>query len=276
RLINHFTPRLISTNQETCGAEANYSFAKLNFDMKHDEGWPLKVCYLNRIKQKEECISYIPGSRTDEPLSEDLVIAKILYQQKGASPKTKCKIVNSKSYNPLRSEYKSGCFIVYDFETCTTLTCNKKIIWEEKTIPDIKFTGRPVFDYFTNSFATERYSFANMINEARGTQSRTLKNLTEMKYFLETMPNGVAHGVGCVEDLMPEEFQKTAINQCHPMPFIIDGQIIKSGENWLVLRAAIDDIHTPRLVLWQNVFNSVSAYSELHPLNTWTLYGIKK
>ena len=276
RIINHFSPNKIITNKETCGGEANYTFAKLNFDIKHEEGWPLKVCYHDHIKGKEECSAYIPGSRSDEPLSEDQVIAKILYLQKGAAAKTKCRIVDSKTYNPVRSDFKFGCFIVYDSETCTTTSCNKKVIWEDKPITDIKFIGKPIFDYFPTNFLSERYSFANMLNEVKRTQSRTVKNLTDLKFYLDKIQNGIIHGVGCVEDLLPEEFQRTTMNQCHPLPFIVDGHLEKAGETWLVLRASIDDIHTPRKVLWQNIFNAVSAYSELHPLNTWTLYGIKK
>lgn len=276
RLVNHFAPRSIVSNKETCGGEANYTFARLNLDIKHDEGWPLKVCYMNHISEKEDCVPYIPGSRPEEPLSEDQVIAKILYQQKGAPAKTKCRIVDSKSYNPVRTEFKFGCFIVYDSETCTTLTCKKRVIWEDAAISDIRFIGRPIFDYFPNAFANERYSFDNMINEIVGTQARTVKNLTDLKFYLDTIASGIIHGVGCIEDLMPEEFQRTVMNQCHPMPFIIDAHIVKNNESWLVFRSAIDDLHTPRLLLWQNIFNAVSAYRELHPLNTWTLYGIKK
>lgn len=276
RLVNHFAPRAITTSKETCGGEANYTFARLNLDIKHEEGWPLKVCYMNHVTDKETCVPYIPGSREDEPLSEDQVISKILYQQKGAPAKTNCRIVDSKTYSPLRSEFKFGCFIVYDAETCTTLTCNKKVIWENVVLADIKFIGRPIFDYFPTAFMNERYSFDNMINEVKGTQGRTIKNLTDLKFYLDTMPNGIIHGVGCVEDLIPEEFQRTAMNQCHPMPFIIDGYVFKNNETWPVFRSAIDDLHTPRLVLWPNIFNAVSAHRELHPLNTWTLYGIKK
>jgi hypothetical protein len=276
RLVNHFSPRSINSNKETCAGEAEYSFARLNFDIKHEEGWPLKVCFMNPVQEKENCVSYIPGSRETEPLSEDQVIAKILYQYKGAPAKTKCRIVDSKTYNPLRSEFKFGCFIVYEAETCTTLSCNKKVIWEEKAIPDIKFVGKPVFEYFPSAFLNERYSFVNMINEVKGTQERTIKNLTDMKFYLDKIPSGIIHGVGCAEDLLTEEFSRTVMNQCHPLPFIIDGYTIKNNETWIVLRASIDDLHSPRLILWQNIFNSVSAYRELHPLNTWTLYGIKK
>jgi hypothetical protein len=276
RMVNHFVPRSLNSDKDNCGGEASYTFAKLNMDINHESGWPLKICYMNRVSQKEVCTPYIPGSREKEPLSEDQVIAKILYQQKGASPKTKCRIVDSKIYNPLRSDFKFGCFIVYDSETCTTLSCEKKVIWEEKTLTDIKFIGRPIFDYFPTAFVNERYSFENMMNELNGTQTRTIKNLTDFKFYLDTIQTGIIHGIGCIEDLIPEEFQRTAINQCHPIPFITDGYILKNNETWIILRSAIDDLHTPRLISWHNIFNSVSSYRELHPLNTWTLYGIKK
>ncbi len=276
RIVNHFSPRKIVSSRETCSGETNYTFARLNLDLKHLAGWPLKVCYLNRIDNKEACTSYIPGSRPDEPLSEDQVIAKILYLQKGAPAKTTCRIVDSKTYNPLRSDFKFGCFIVYNADNCTTLSCDKKVVWDEKHQEDIKFIGKPVFDYFPTAFMNERYAFINMINEVHGTQERTIKNFTDLAFQIEKIANSIVHGIGCVEDLLPETFYRAAINQCHPMPFIIDGVVRKSNENLLVIRLAIEDVHTPRLIQWSNIFNSVSAYQELHPLNTWTLYGIKK
>lgn len=276
RIVNHFSPRTIVTSRDTCAGEANYTLAKLNLDVKHEAGWPLKVCYMNRIDNKEACVTYIPGSRADEPLSEDQVVARILYQQKGAPQKTTCRIVDSRTYNPARSEFKFGCFIVYSADLCTTLSCDKKVIWEEKVQQDIKFIGVPVFDYFPTSYLNERYAFTNLLDEVKGTQDRMIRNLTDVKFFLDKMPTGIIHGIGCAEDMIPEQFMRTAINQCHPMPFIVDGHVVKNNETWLVTRLAIDDVHTPRLLMWPNIFNAVSAYQELHPLNTWTLYGIRK
>ncbi|MBC7429518.1 MAG: hypothetical protein H7336_12950 [Bacteriovorax sp.] len=276
RIVNHFAPRKIVTNKETCSGEANYTLAKLDLEVKHEAGWPLKVCYLNRIDNKQACTTYIPGSRAGEPLSEDQVVAKILYTQKGAPQKTTCRIVDSKTYNPLRSEFKFGCYIVYSAESCSAVSCDKKVIWEEKLQPDIKFTGIPIFDYFPTNFMSERYSFTSLIDEVKRTQERVIKNLTDLKYYLDKMPNGIIHGIGCAEDMLPEQFQRIAINQCHPMPFIIDGHIEKNNETLLVSRLAIDDVHTPRLITWPHIFNAVSAYQDLQPLNTWTLNGIKK
>lgn len=276
RIVNHFSPRKIITSKETCNSEASYSFAKLNFEIKNEIGWPLKVCYQDKLSNTEKCSTYIPGSRPEEPLSEDNVISKILYLQKGAPAKTVCKIVGSKTYNPVRSEYKFGCFIVNSTDVCSTMTCEKKVIWDNKIQSDIKFIGKPIFDYFPTTYKNERYSFTKLHNEIRGTQERMIRNMPDMKFYLDSIESSIVHGIGCAEDLLPEIFPRLTINQCKPLPFIVDGHMKKGEDNFLVVRLSIDDLHTPRFISWPNLFNSVSAYQEIHPLNTWTLYGIKK
>jgi len=276
RIVKHFDPSKISSTKEHCAGETDYTIAKLNLDVKNEAKWPLQICFTNRVHNKEECLPYVPGSHQSEDKSEDLVIAKVLYQHKGAPRKTKCLIVDTKNYNPILSEYKHGCFIVYDAESCTSLSCNKKIIWDEKEQTDIKYKGRLIFDYFPTSYLSERYSLTSLVNEVKGTQSRSIKNLTDMLFYLDKIQGSLIHGVGCAEDLLPEFFARNSINGCRPLPFIIDGHIEKNNTTLLVFRSAIDDVHTPRLILWQNIFNSVSAYQLLHPLNTWTLNGIKK
>ncbi len=276
RILNHFVPRKLPNTPESCAGEANYSYAKLLFDMKYNDGWPLEICYINKMFNKEECVQYIPGHRDEENLSEDLVIAKILFSQYGAPQKTKCKIVDSKVYNPVRTDYKYGCFIVYDPQSCTTDVCDKKIIWEEREIKDIKYKGIPLVDYYTNTFSTQRYSFTSMINELYGIQSRTVKNITEIKFFLDKTENGIIHGIGCIEDILPEQFKKSTLNQCSPMPFIIDGYFLSDSDTLLTTRLAIDDLHSPRLIMWHNIYNSILAYKALHPLELWTLNALKK
>jgi hypothetical protein len=276
RIVKHFDSSKILSTKDQCASETDYTIAKLNLDVKNESRWPLKICFLNRIRNKEECTSYVPGTHDKEDRSEDVVVAKILYHQKGAPRKTTCQFVDSKNYNPLLSAYKQGCFIVYDRESCTNLACHKKVIWDEKEQIDIKYKGRLVFDYFPTNYLSERFSLTSLVNEVKGTQSRGIKNLTDMLFYLDKIPGSIIHGVGCAEDLLPEFFPRNSINGCHPLPFIVDGHIEKDNTSLLVFRSAIDDIHTPRLILWQNIFNAVSAYQLLHPLNTWTLYGIKK
>lgn len=276
RIINHFNPRKINSAPEHCIGEANYSFARLNLDIKNEKGWPLKVCYFNRIENQEKCTTYIPGAREDEPLSEDKVIAKILYLNKGAPNKTTCSIVSSKKYNPVRTDYKNGCFIVFNPETCNTMSCEKKVYWEDKEQKDIRFIGKPIFEYYATEYSIERYSIANLLNEVQKIQSRAIRNLTDLKFYLDKIQNSIIHGVGCAEDIIPEIYTRQSINQCHPLPFIISGYTTIKGETFLSTQTAIDDIFSPRLITWPSIYNGVSTFKELHPLNTWTLHGLKK
>ncbi len=276
RIFMHFNPRNYISTPDNCAVESNFTYARTVLNAGNDGGWPLKICFLNRIDNKEECTPYIPGSRADENLSEDKVLATILYKHYGASLKTKCEVVDDKTYNPLRSNFKAGCFIIYDKDNCTTLKCDKKVIFEEKTISTIRFIGSPTFDYIPSTYLNERYALTNLLNETLGTQSRVLRSITDIKFYLDQLPQAIIHGVGCAEDLIPDLSTRQSLNQCRPMPFILDSYTNKDGEFYFGVRLSIDDVHSPRLMRWANIYNAVANYKELHPLNTWALYGIKK
>ncbi len=115
-----------------------------------------------------------------------------------------------------------------------------------------------------------------MLREVKKLQSRPIKNLTDLTFYLDKINGSIIHGVGCAEDLLPEYFSRFTLNACRPLPFIIDGHVMKNKTTFLVFRSAIEDIHTPRLISWANVFSAVSAYQQLQPLNIWTLNGLKK
>lgn len=276
RILNHFSPRTINATRETCASESLYSLAKLNIDINNEAAWPLKICFLNRVSNQKDCIPYIPGNRPEIANTEDKVIAKILYQNKGATSKTKCSLVDKSFYNPQRSEYKFGCFIVVDTKNCTTLKCDKKVVWEEKNVSDIEFVGNAQFDYFPTTHQNERFSFIGMISEVNKVQTRIIRNLTDLKNFFNMYKTGIIHGVGCIEDLRPENYARESINQCTPTPFIVDGYFVDNSNTSIVFRLAIEDVHSPGLIDWQNLFNAVTSYQENHPLNTWTLNGLKK
>lgn len=276
RIVMHFNPRSYTSNPNNCAVESNFTYARTVLNAGNDGGWPLKICYLSRIDNKEECTPYIPGTQVDEKLSEDKVLATILYKHYGASLKTNCQLVDNKTYNPLRSNFKTGCFIIYDKENCTSLRCEKNVVFEEKPVSSIRFIGSPTFDYLPSTYANERYALTNLLNESLGTQSRPLRNITDIKFYLEQLPLSIIHGVGCAEDLIPEIATRQSLNQCRPMPFILDSFADKDGEFFFGLRLSIDDVHSPRLIKWANIYNAVANYKELHPLNTWALYGLKK
>lgn len=275
RITNHITPRNVTSNPSSCSSEANFSFAKLYQDFKNEEAWPLKICYDDKLKGKDVCISYVPGLNNSSKLSESSVIEYILKRMIKIPSKEKCRITPKNRFNPNLLEYKVGCHIVYDNKICTSLHCPKKVYYNKREVKGLRFTGKPVFDYFPNSFSNEKYSIVNILKETKKIYSREIRNLTELKVFLDSSDKSIVHGIGCIEDIYPTRYPSRAFNQCTPIPFIVDGYFKKHGNILMSLRTALDDVHSPRPVVWNYLFNAVSSYKELHPLKLWSLNGIK-
>ena len=271
RIIAHKKKLSIPSNKLSCASQANHSLAKLL-----SSRWPLKICYFDKISNKRECIPYVPHhTQKKDPLNEGLVVAKILYRIAGTLNQKPCTIVSEKSYNPVLLKYKYGCFIVFDSQLCTTLHCKKEIFYDSKEIKGIEYTGINTYDYFANSFKNEKSSINNILVDSLKMERKVIHNLTFLKVFFQKYSDAIAHGMGCAEDLLPSFFQKTSLGECRPLTFIVDGIVNKKDKVYLSFRSSIDDIHSPRLVTWGQIFNGVSNYKELHPLNTWTFYGFK-
>jgi hypothetical protein len=92
--------------------------------------------------------------------------------------------------------------------------------------------------------------------------------------MLKQNSKAIIHGVGCAEDILPHFFQKNSLNQCRPLPFIIDGTIENDDKVSLIVRTAIDDIQAPRIIDWNYIFNAIKQYSEYHPRKIWSLHVI--
>ncbi len=275
RIINHLKPREINSSSGSCGSEANYSFAKLHMEFKNEDAWPLQICYDDSLKAKEICAPYVPGLENSSDLSEGIVISKILKRTINLPIRTKCRSVPKNRYNPNLLKYKVGCYIVFDHKICSSLHCPKKIYVNKKEISGLRFIGRPEFDYFPNSFSNEKFAISNIIQETMKVKSREIRNLTELKSFLDSSKNSIVHGIGCIEDIYPTRYPVRAFNQCTPIPFIIDGYFKQHGNIMMSLRTALDDIHSPHPIVWNYLFNAVSGYKELHPLKLWSLNGLK-
>ncbi|MCY4524574.1 MAG: hypothetical protein OXB84_07540, partial [Halobacteriovoraceae bacterium] len=114
---------------------------------------------------------------------------------------------------------------------------------------------------------------SNLLAKSHKLRNRSIKNLTELRFFLKR--GHVAHGIGCMEDIYPLRFKKRTLNDCKPLPFIIDGMVTQKKNSFLVVRTALDDIHHPRLINWQFIYSSLMAYQKLHPLKSWMLYGLE-
>lgn len=276
RIVSHLDGVKLNSTPATCVNEVNKTFASLMFDYDYEEGWPLRLCYRDKIDDKEVCLPYIPGDNQDDKMSEGNVVATILNKTRGLPSNLKCQVIDKRKYNPNFLEYKSGCYITYDPSQCTIQYCPKKILYNLRRVKEIKYVGKAEFDYFPTNFKKEKFSLANIMKEVFKLKEYKIRNFTDLIYFLDRKGSNIVHGIGCAEDLAPANFQKSGLNQCHPLPFIIDGYIKSGGQVNMVTRLAIDDIHSPRLIPWNFVFNSVASYKTLHPLDTWTLYGIQE
>lgn len=277
RILMHFAGKEIDKNQTMCNTNPSALFAKLTLDSDNDQAWNLRLCYPDKINNREACIPTIMGQHTTSEYSEDKVIAEILYQTRGTSRTLKCNIIEEGEYKPHLLQYKSGCFVIYKSDNCSATNCPKKIILDEREITHIKYKGDIFFDYFPNSFSKDRYSINSNLIEQKKFKMTQITNFTELKRRLTSTDPAIAHGVGCLEDILPNFFKKVSFNQCTPMAFILDGVMQSDSDEddkMVITRTALDDLHSPRIVKWNNIFNAIKNFQQFHPLNSWTLYAI--
>ena len=270
RIIRHFNDDS-AVDPQRCVFEATSFFVDLDIKAGHDQkAWPMEICYRDRVVNEKRCSVYIPGEDKTNLLAENHVVANATRYLVGMQPREQCRIVDEKTFNPLLLEYKNGCYIVYNREHCTAMNCPKKIFYDNKRITGIEYQGQPIFSYFPDSLDNPLFSVSSILEDVFKKSTRTIRNFTELKTFLKNK-NNIIHGIGCLEDILPEFFSKKSLNGCGPMPFIVDGYI-EEGETFFVsLRMAIEDIHSPRLIRWTRLYNAVTTYQSIHPLKSWTM-----
>lgn len=269
RIIRHLE-NAGENNTKVCSTPLADSFVKFNNENDNDNAWGIELCYENKIYNREVCHPTLLDNLEGSPYSLSKTIAKILYKTRGMSKNMACKFVHHKRYHPKRLEFQSGCVIVYQ-DNCTSTKCEFNIYHNQKEIKFIKQKQLLNFDYYSNSIKKQKFSQHSLIKSGFKLKSKTIKNLTELQYQFKQFKNTVIHGVGCAEDLLPTFFKKNSLNQCKPLPFIIDGIIEKDDRASLVTRTAIDNLHSPRIISWSNIFSSVQSYQVVQPMNTWSL-----
>ncbi len=278
RIINHYKENFIpqmKSSTKSCSSFEFASLAKLYEESKISDKWPLNICYYDKIENKEICLFYIPGQLKNHDHAEEKVVSKILYRIGKIGRKVKCKISTAKEYNPVLMRYKTGCHIIYDSNMCNSAYCPRKVFIEEKLDKSLTYKGQFEFDYFPNNWKQQKYSISNILEDRFDLKKKKLENLTQLENFLMTNKKSVIHGTGCVEDILPTFFNRSDFNQCRPISFIIDSIFIENDNKMLVVRTSIDDLYAPRLISWNWVFTAIMGYKNLHPLNSWSLYGIK-
>ena len=275
RIINHLFANSFDSDPNSCHSEANYNLSKLAIETKTDEVWQLQLCYKDLINKKEQCEMFIPGNYEKVDYNEEKVVRGILSKLNKVEDYPTCRLVSNKVYKPFKLEFKNGCFIVYDPNNCSNSFCERKIFVDKNEIKDIQYKGIVSFDYFPTNYIKSKNSVQKLIEVNYKKKFQTIKNITELEVYLKNKKEGVIQGVGCSEDIYPQFFSRNYLNQCTPLPFIIDGAISKNDNKLLVFRSSLDSVHYPRLVPWNFVFTGLSNFREQHPLKSWLLYGTK-
>lgn len=273
RILLNISKEPVRPYSGSCSVISTGEVFNFNNRFDNDENWKLEACYDDKINEKEVCYKTFFGDYGNLPQSYNNIVANILKQTNSAVQNLKCDMVDSQDYNPLLLQYRSGCVIIYQRNKCFMSQCEHKILYNDKPINYIRLKNRLPLTYFPTSIKDEKFSQQYLLTNDYKQKGRTLSNMTAITNFFKNSRRGVAHGIGCAEDLLPSFFKTQSLNQCSPLPFIIDGIIRDKDKVVFVTRTAADSLQAPRLIGWNNIFSSVKSYQRYQPLKIWTLYG---
>lgn len=274
RILNHFGSGEALPAFGACSALSagvTYSFNK-NYD--NEENWKLEACYHDKLVDREICSKTFLGQYGVFPESYTSVVADILTKTRGADLSLKCTMLDSQEYNPLLLQYKSGCYIIYERENCFISQCKHKILYNDRPIDFIKLKNKATLAYFPLSVREERFSQHYLLTRDFKKTGKIMNTLSAIGTYFRKSKKGIIHGVGCAEDLLPTFFKTQSLNQCTPLPFIINGMMKDKDKVVFVVRTGADSVQAPRMISWSTVYSGVKSYQRMHPLKLWTMYAL--
>lgn len=274
RLLLNISKEDIKPSSGPCSAISAGEVLAFNERFENIENWNLEACYDDKLRDREICAKTYFGSYGNHPFSYTQIVADILKETRGADQTLKCSMVDSQDYNPLLLAFKSGCYIIYDRSQCYLSQCKHHILYNNRPIDFIRMKSRLTLEYFPLTVRNERFSQHFLLTRDYKQKGKALLNLTSIITYFKKGKNSIIYGVGCAEDILPTFFKAHGLNQCTPLPFIIDG-MVKEGEDLaFVTRTSADSLQAPRMISWSNIYSAVKAYQKSHPLKLWTLYGL--
>ncbi len=275
RILNHYTNgKYVVENQcQTNGSDATINFSG---ELTEFETWKNEICYDDKIKRKYICYPVLfNDNRSNVDYSLVSVIGKIANKLKGYNYKDKpCKIILEEDYKPTLLEFKSGCFIMSNDNECKGAQCKFKVILDQLQFNQFEIKNDISFDILPSKYQDENKSFKKLYEKSAQKTFKRILNVSSLELVFKNHSNAVLLGYGCAQDLLPSYFRRETLNQCTPLPFIVDGYIEDRGLYSMNVITAVDHIHAPRIIPWSYVFASVKGYQAIHPLNTWGLYAI--
>lgn len=274
RILLNISKEPIPATNGPCSVISTGTTYEFNNKFNNDENWKLEACYDDRLAEKEVCQKTFFGGYGNSTEAYNVVVANILQKTRGTDQSLKCEMVDSEDYNPLLLQYKSGCYIIYERSQCFISQCKHKILLNDRVIDFIKLKNRAFLEYFPTSVNEERFSQNYILTHDFKQNGRSLNSLSSIVSFFKKSRRGIIHGVGCAEDILPSFFKSRSLNQCTPLPFIIDGLIRENDKTTFVTRTGVDSLQAPRLVSWSLIYSAVKSYQNSHPLRLWTLYAL--
>ncbi len=273
RIAAHFDKEKPTLGSD-CQTNSAYQFLKMNMETNDAKFWGNKVCYRDKINAVDVCEPVLFGDYEKSEQSLSFVISKIMRRTRGLSANQTCKAVEESAYKPTLLEYKSGCWIILNSDQCYVTDCRFKIIKDEVAINHISVRQGVTFPYFADKYTAQNLAQEKFLRDFYQKKTKKIFNITFLQQLFKEKPDAIIHGVGCRADLLPSFFQKRTLNECNPLPFIIDGYFEEKGILSVVLRTAYDDLNAPRIVPWSYIFSSVKAYQAFSSINLWGLYAL--
>lgn len=274
RIYAHFKEIKYQDFENSCFLERANSFIEYNLKNENENAWGTKLCFMNPITAELNCEPTLVGNHPSSTYSLQSKLVTALAKIRGIDPSTKCDTTAKSIYNPDRLKFKTGCHIIYDEQLCNATQCPVEFYYNGVLVDKIKLNSDIDFDYYEFDQKRANYAQINLIEKALDKKHRIVRNLTMVKFFLKQSKKAIIHGIGCAEDLLPSFFKRETMNQCRPLPFLIDGTMENDEKFSLITRTALDDNFAPRVVDWNHIFNAVKQYELLSPTNQWSLYAL--
>lgn len=231
-----------------------------------------QISFIENGETELTCLRYIPGEDLTQPYSESNIIQKAVSRMYPGGSNEKCKISNKKDYKPLMLKFQVGCHVIKD-SSCDG-NCQPSVIINGKKVGMIRYRGSFEQNILFLSTEDKGMTTDKVLEQSLEYFPTKLMSLSNLKFHLD-LKNAIAYGTGCMEDLAPRFSSRKSINQCTPLPFIIDGYKTKNFRDYLTVRTALDEVGSPRFIIWNKIFNSLKMFQSIHPRKEWMLYGIK-
>lgn len=260
-----------------CNTTSATALLDFTHKVEWDDVWNSKICFTDRLQRKHFCSPYLISNLPNSAFSLTSTVTEILKKANRMDRGYQCSLIDEKQYDNRLLKFKTGCWILTpeNFEMTST---NVRVVIDDREQRDVfKISDKVTFPYLSNSTQTEYNNFQSKIEKELSIKASLIKTLSAAELHLKK-PQAILHGIGCLEELLPDYFISNNLSQCSAAPFIISG-ILKSekvADAYMVVHSSLDEVASPRIISWHQIVFSVEAYQRIHPRMAWSLYGLTR